>query len=312
MKIYILNFSNTRDSADVIYFFEQHGGRTNIDFLEEDFSIGTTNWSVPKSASPGDIAVFMCAASAYSNFSAAASHISGRISHGLRSFIDREKALYKKYSGHLLGFGFIKSDPEYDAELHWTMDDIGSLRRFEHPVPLSCFRDFIKINSRGSVTSISHDQWERLRLVINQRNPGFFTDTIALDAGAIQAEFEKAVQDEATKPLEQLADEAARKASVPARSIVQTSVYHRDPTIAAYVRERAAGRCQLCGEMAPFLDKEGHPYLECHHIEWLSKGGADSPDNCAALCPNCHRKMHVVNSEDDRQFLSSVIAGSNR
>ncbi|WP_296863638.1 HNH endonuclease [Thermosyntropha sp.] len=29
------------------------------------------------------------------------------------------------------------------------------------------------------------------------------------------------------------------------------------------------------------------------HIEWLSRGGTDTIDNTVALCPNCHRKMHV-------------------
>lgn len=33
--------------------------------------------------------------------------------------------------------------------------------------------------------------------------------------------------------------------------------------------------------------------METHHVVWLSQG-ADSVDNTVALCPNCHRKMHIV------------------
>ncbi len=53
----------------------------------------------------------------------------------------------------------------------------------------------------------------------------------------------------------------------------------------------------------PFLDVEGKPYLEVHHIKWLSKGGADSIENAIALCPNCHSKMHVIDDPTDVAFL---------
>ncbi|WP_163591073.1 HNH endonuclease, partial [Klebsiella variicola] len=37
---------------------------------------------------------------------------------------------------------------------------------------------------------------------------------------------------------------------------------------------------------------DGTPFLEVHHIEWLSNGGEDSVENAIALCPNCHRQAH--------------------
>lgn len=82
--------------------------------------------------------------------------------------------------------------------------------------------------------------------------------------------------------------------------------YVRDPYITEYVKQRADGICQLCGQSAPFLDKYGHPYLECHHIEWLSMGGKDTLKNAVALCPNCHRKMHVLNLPEDQQYLKAL------
>ena len=77
------------------------------------------------------------------------------------------------------------------------------------------------------------------------------------------------------------------------------TVYRRDPEISAYVKARAHGKCDLCGNPAPFIRKNGLPYLESHHIKWMSKGGKDIPKNMAALCPNCHRKMHTLNLEED-------------
>lgn len=86
------------------------------------------------------------------------------------------------------------------------------------------------------------------------------------------------------------------------RSVASTT-YVRDPYIAEYAKNQAKGICQLCGQKAPFNDKDGNPYLESHHIIWLSKGGDDSIENTVALCPNCHRKMHVIANEQDVKLL---------
>ena len=80
----------------------------------------------------------------------------------------------------------------------------------------------------------------------------------------------------------------------------------RDPYIAEYARRRADGICQLCGNPAPFNRSDGTPYLESHHIDWLANGGEDSIENTAALCPNCHRKMHIVNDPEDVEWLKAV------
>lgn len=86
--------------------------------------------------------------------------------------------------------------------------------------------------------------------------------------------------------------------------------FERDPHIAELAKRRARGRCQLCSSDAPFKNRYGKPYLEIHHIKWLSVGGVDSIDNVVALCPNCHRKMHIVNAEKDVNTLMAVVAGA--
>lgn len=85
--------------------------------------------------------------------------------------------------------------------------------------------------------------------------------------------------------------------------------YSRNSTLSELVKKIAAGKCQLCKNDAPFY-VESIPYLESHHVKWLSNGGTDTIDNMVALCPNCHRKMHFVNDEKDRETLS-LIASNN-
>ena len=76
-------------------------------------------------------------------------------------------------------------------------------------------------------------------------------------------------------------------------------VYARNPYVAEYAKRRARGKCELCKQSAPFKNASNEPYLESHHIVWLAHGGADCPENTVALCPNCHRKMHIVKDEND-------------
>ncbi len=87
-----------------------------------------------------------------------------------------------------------------------------------------------------------------------------------------------------------------------------TQNIRRDEYVARYAKTRAKGICQLCGKEAPFIGSDGEPYLESHHIVWLSKGGADSVENTVALCPNCHRKMHVVKDAHDVERLTIIAS----
>ncbi|APC78881.1 TPA: HNH endonuclease [Clostridium botulinum] len=86
-----------------------------------------------------------------------------------------------------------------------------------------------------------------------------------------------------------------------------TQTYERNAFVTEFAKRRAKGICQLCNKSAPFNNKGGEPYLETHHIEWLSRGGSDTIDNTAALCPNCHKKMHVLDMESDIKILKGKI-----
>lgn len=87
-----------------------------------------------------------------------------------------------------------------------------------------------------------------------------------------------------------------------------TSVFVRNAHVSAYVKKRANGHCDLCGAPAPFKDRNGEPYLECHHVDWLSRGGEDSIDNAVALDPSCHRKMHELDLKTDVSKLKRKVA----
>lgn len=104
--------------------------------------------------------------------------------------------------------------------------------------------------------------------------------------------------------LKVLAQKQSKKKPKEVTSTVIQKV--RDPYIAEYARRRADGICQLCGNPAPFNRSDGTPYLESHHIDWLANGGEDSIENTVALCPNCHRKMHIVGDPEDVDWLKSA------
>jgi len=71
------------------------------------------------------------------------------------------------------------------------------------------------------------------------------------------------------------------------------------PLVPEYKEQKSAGICQFCDRPAPFRSPDGEPYLEPHHIIPLAEGGRDSRENIVALCPNCHRKMHVLHLPED-------------
>jgi 5-methylcytosine-specific restriction enzyme A len=84
---------------------------------------------------------------------------------------------------------------------------------------------------------------------------------------------------------------------------VVSNRYVRNEYVTELVKRKATGKCQLCSQPAPFNDRKNNPYLEVHHVTWLSNDGEDTVENTVALCPNCHRKMHVLNLEKDKEYL---------
>ena len=84
--------------------------------------------------------------------------------------------------------------------------------------------------------------------------------------------------------------QASRRSSAAAerRQIVR----ERSEAVRIYVLRRAKGICEGCSNPGPFVTQAGHRFLETHHIRRRADGGPDHPRWVAALCPNCHRRVH--------------------
>lgn len=68
------------------------------------------------------------------------------------------------------------------------------------------------------------------------------------------------------------------------------------------VLEAANGRCELCNQTFP----DGELFLEAHHVIWLRDGGTPTINNTVALCPNCHKRVHMYRDPVDTAKLSKV------
>jgi 5-methylcytosine-specific restriction protein A len=91
----------------------------------------------------------------------------------------------------------------------------------------------------------------------------------------------------------------------PKRIVRSVYGFVRSPEVKAYVLQQANGRCEVCTSPAPFLDVDGMPFLEVHHVKPLADGGSDRVGNAIAVCPNCHRRAHF--SGDKAEFLASIF-----
>lgn len=101
--------------------------------------------------------------------------------------------------------------------------------------------------------------------------------------------------------LEELRRKALESSS-PESSPLERKVkyYLRSEAISLYAKRRANGKCEGCGQSAPFITSDEEPYLEVHHITRLSDNGPDEPSNVVALCPNCHKRAHYA--KDRKEF----------
>lgn len=90
----------------------------------------------------------------------------------------------------------------------------------------------------------------------------------------------------------------------PVKARVTREDYLRDPIVQAWVLQQAAGRCEGCGETAPFEMARGRQFLEVYHLKPLADGGSDCVTNAVALCPTCLRRCQY--SREWLGFIHSV------
>jgi 5-methylcytosine-specific restriction enzyme A len=90
---------------------------------------------------------------------------------------------------------------------------------------------------------------------------------------------------------------------------IQTTIYERSIEIREYALNRAGGICEMCNKHAPFVKKDGSPFLEVHHIKRLADYGDDKIENVIGICPNCHREAHHGKRRDElaKSMLEKVM-----
>ncbi len=98
-------------------------------------------------------------------------------------------------------------------------------------------------------------------------------------------------------------------AFVPPRDPTSHDGFARNAAVRAWALERAGWRCEACGCLPPFRTAQGDPYLEVHHLRRLADGGPDTVDNVAALCPCCHREVHVGEHADQVRLRLVELRG---
>jgi 5-methylcytosine-specific restriction enzyme A len=120
-------------------------------------------------------------------------------------------------------------------------------------------------------------------------------------------EQDRSLEKAAKSTDEELLQRLNKSSSTVETKKVISVIYPRNADVVIYTLRRAKGFCQLCRNPAPFIKKDGTQYLETHHIQWLSKEGSDTIQNTVALCPNCHKKMHVLDLQADKDILYKSI-----
>ncbi|MBB3763439.1 HNH endonuclease [Sphingomicrobium lutaoense] len=129
---------------------------------------------------------------------------------------------------------------------------------------------------------------------------------------ALPANLFEEVEERRARRIKRLTDkEIEARARQGGKSVVGSRpatirTHQRNEYVVEHAKRRAKGHCELCRKPAPFTDNDDRPYLETHHIVWLARGGPDTVENTVALCPNCHRRMHVQDRAVDKQTLVAM------
>jgi hypothetical protein len=111
--------------------------------------------------------------------------------------------------------------------------------------------------------------------------------------------------EEAQAAIEELSKSYANQ---PVKEKIKAAkVLARNPVFARLVKERAEYICDVCGAN-PFMQKNGIPYAEAHHVDELALSRIDDPKKMMCVCPTCHKVIHYGNEESlqQRQTLKSL------
>lgn len=88
--------------------------------------------------------------------------------------------------------------------------------------------------------------------------------------------------------------------------------YQRNPLISAYALKRANYKCEIDSTHETFILENSRNYVEGHHVIPMHaqedfEYSIDVPENIVALCPNCHRKVHLSNNETKFKIINRLF-----
>ncbi|EJQ03212.1 hypothetical protein IE3_05583 [Bacillus cereus BAG3X2-1] len=137
-------------------------------------------------------------------------------------------------------------------------------------------------------------------------------DDITFSKNVFLCKQEKEQKEARKLDYQELKERAKKATSGSNKRNIKTETYQRNGFVAEFSKRRANGICELCEQKAPFEDKKGKPYLESHHVEWLSEGGEDTIYNTVGVCANCHRRLHILNEKNDVMKLKEKLRKYNK
>lgn len=242
----------------------------NLNFydIEEDFkNIGKVNWGQNRKVEPGDIVYI---------YRSTPSH----------------KILWKCKVGRVNYYQ--RKNDEYTCSVTWTQKYCHG--PFFEMIPLIAFEPMEKL---------SFQNLKKNGLKSRLMGPQTISAELVEYLKSVEKELGSShLYDEYASTLS--IDELRKQVKAAPQVITPQRQFQRNVYVSRYAKIRANGVCQLCGKAAPFIDRTGEPYLESHHVVWLANDGPDVIENVVALCPNCHKKMHILALSSDVQKLSAA------
>lgn len=120
---------------------------------------------------------------------------------------------------------------------------------------------------------------------------------------------EQAWRDEDVTAIDRLVGDRRIGLSKNRRAQLRTAPRRRRDLV-IHLRQLYGGRCQVC-RWRPDAALEV-TVCECHHVQWLSRGGEDSLENLCLLCPNHHRLIHALDAPFDFQQGAFMLGEKTR
>lgn len=115
------------------------------------------------------------------------------------------------------------------------------------------------------------------------------------------------------KPLEQKELDKRGSRPVKTEKVSQKLTYKTDNRISGTVLRNASFKCEFDETHETFKkNKTDYPFVEAHHLIPMAKAGEfypiqiDRAENIVALCPNCHRAVHLGNKEEKEIRLKKL------